>query len=235
MPSDTPVVVNDRITAALIDLDGTLLDSIPDLAHAANAMRVALGMTPLSIELLTTFVGKGVSVLVQRTLAGQLDGSAVPASQFDPALLVFNQHYHAVNGEKSSIYPGVIEGLGAMRAQGLQLALVTNKPEEFTLPLLERTGLTGFFDEIVSGDTCERKKPDPMPMLHACALLGVRPAQAVAIGDSMNDALAGRAAGMRVLAVPYGYNEGVDVRSLEVDGIVPTLLDASHWIARQPH
>lgn len=235
MPSATTITKNDRITAALIDLDGTLLDSIPDLAHAANAMREELGMAPLTLALLTTFVGKGVSVLVQRTLAGQLDASGVPASQFDPALLVFNRHYHAVNGEKSSIYPGVIEGLKAMRTQGLQLALVTNKPEEFTLPLLERTGLTGFFDEIVSGDTCERKKPDPMPMLHACERLGVSPSQAIAIGDSMNDALAGRAAGMRVLAVPYGYNEGVDVRNLEVDGIVPTLLEASHWIARQQH
>jgi len=220
-----------QFKAALLDLDGTLLDSIPDLADAANATRMELGMAPLRVDVLATFVGKGVDNLVRRTLAGSLSGNVE-----DPALLargreVFYRHYHLVNGDKAVVFDGVLPGLQAMREQGLLLAVVTNKPTEFTVPLLQRTGLASFFPVVVCGDTCARRKPDPDQMLHACEQLGVRPEEAVAIGDSINDAQAGRAAGMRVLAVPYGYNEGLDVRTLDVDGIVDTLLDAARWIA----
>ena len=221
------------ISAVLIDLDGTLLDSIPDLAHAANAMRVEMALEPLRQDVIATFVGKGVENLIRRTLAGSLIESDPPAELFERAMASFFRHYHVVNGERSTLYPDVIEGLKAMRDQGLKMAVVTNKPETFTRPLLQRAGLAGFFDIVVSGDTCATKKPDPEPMLHACALLGVEPDQAVAIGDSINDVQAARSAGMRVLAVPYGYNEGMDVRGLEVDGIVTTLLEAAEWIALQ--
>jgi len=221
------------ITAALIDLDGTLLDSIPDLAHAANAMRIDLGMTPLREAVIETFVGKGVENLIRRTLAGQMDDVESDPDQFAAARESFFRNYHLVNGDKSTVYEGVIDGLKAMRALGLKLAVVTNKPTEFTLPLLQRTGLAGFFDTVVCGDTCARKKPDPLPMLYACEQLGVAPAQAVAIGDSINDVQAGQAAGARVLVVPYGYNEGHDVRTLKVDGIVGSLIDAAQWIASQ--
>lgn len=220
------------IEAVLIDLDGTLLDSIPDLSDAANAMRVELGMPELPVADITTFVGKGVEHLVRRTLVGNLvDPDPAPAL-FAQARDIFFRHYHVFNGRRATHYPGVIEGLQAMRAQGLRLAVVTNKPEQFTLPLLERSGLAGYFEAVVSGDTCARKKPDPMPMAHGCALLGVAPGHALAIGDSGNDSASAQGAGMRVLVVPYGYNEGHDVRTLKVDGIVSTLLDASHWVAR---
>ena len=116
-----------------------------------------------------------------------------------------------------------------MRAQGMKLAIVTNKPTEFTLPLLRLKGLDTYFDQIVCGDTCAEKKPHPMPMLHACKLLGVQAAQALAIGDSLNDAQAARAAGVRVLAVPYGYNEGSSVHDLDVDAIVTSIEDAARW------
>jgi phosphoglycolate phosphatase len=217
--------------AALLDLDGTLLDSVPDLATAANAMRVELGMGPLREDVIATFVGKGTPNLVRRAVGGSLHAADPDPDLYERAYASFRSHYHLVNGDKTVIFDGVLEGLRAMRDLGLKLAVVTNKPTEFTLPLLERVGLARFFEAVVCGDTCERKKPDPMPVLHACTLLGVRPPRAVTIGDSINDAHAGRAAGTRVLVVPYGYNEGTDVRTLEVDGIVPTLIDAAQWIA----
>ncbi|WYX34122.1 phosphoglycolate phosphatase [Achromobacter xylosoxidans] len=216
--------------AALLDLDGTLLDSIPDLAFAANAMRVELGMIALREDVVATFVGKGVDNLVRRSLAGSLDAADPSPEDFARAREAFYRHYHLVNGERAQVYPGVIEGLKHMREQGLKLAVVTNKPTEFTLPLLQRTGLAGFFDAVVCGDTCSRRKPDPDQVLHACELLGVTVAEAVTIGDSINDAQAGRSAGTQVLVVPYGYNEGRDVRELDVDGIVDTLVNAAQWV-----
>lgn len=221
------------LQAVLLDLDGTLLDTIPDLAHSANAMRVELGMAPLREDVLATFVGKGVDNLIRRTLAASLTAEDPDPELFQRARESFHRHYHLVNGDKSTMYEGVIEGLKAMRDQGLALAVVTNKPTEFTLPLLERAGLAGFFPVVVCGDTCERRKPDPDPMLHACRLLGVEPARSLAIGDSVNDALAARAAGCKVLAVPYGYNEGQDVRTLDVDGIVATILEAADWASKR--
>jgi len=218
--------------AALLDLDGTLMDTVPDLALAANAMRVEMGMTPLREDVIATFVGKGLDNLVLRTLGGSLDPADPKPALYARARESFSRHYHLVNGDKAIVFDGVIEGMRALRDLDLRLAVVTNKPTEFTLPLLERTGMAGMFQAVVCGDTCERKKPDPMPMRHACSLLGVAAAEAVAIGDSINDALAARAAGCSVLAVPYGYNEGRDVRGLDVDGIVDTLGDAAAWIAR---
>ncbi|MEI2415911.1 phosphoglycolate phosphatase [Orrella sp. JC864] len=218
--------------AVLIDLDGTLLDTIPDLAHAANAMRVELGMAPLRQAMLATFVGKGTEHLVRRTLAADRDPGEPDPERFEQALASFHRHYHLVNGDRSTLFPGVLEGLAAMRGQGLKLAVVTNKPTAFTEPLLVKAGLARFFDAVVCGDTTPRKKPDPAPVLHACALLGVQPARCLAIGDSMNDAQAARAAGCKVLAVPYGYNEGQDVRTLDVDGIVASLDEAARWAAQ---
>lgn len=215
--------------AAIIDLDGTLLDTAADLAAAVNAMLLAMGRAALPVEQVASYVGKGVEVLVHRALTLSLDGR-VPADSFAPAMQSFDAHYRRENGRHASVYPGVLEGLQAMRDAGLKLAVVTNKPIGFALPLLADTGLAQYFDLVVGGDTVARKKPDPMPMLHVCAQLGIAPEQVVAIGDSLNDALAARAAGMAVLAVPYGYNEGRDARSLDVDAIVDTLFEASHLI-----
>lgn len=222
------------LRAVLLDLDGTLMDTVPDLASAANAMRIELGMSSLREDVIATFVGKGIESLVRRTLAGALDAEENPL-RFDEALASFKRNYHVVNGEKSVIFDGVLDGLMALRAMGLKLAVVTNKPEEFTLPLLRNTGVAALFDAVVSGDTCARKKPDPLPMHHACALLGVDAGEAVAIGDSINDALAARAAGCAVLAVPYGYNEGRDVRTLDVDAIVSSLVDAAEWVRQRQY
>ena len=222
-----------RFTAVLLDLDGTLLDTIPDLAAAANAMRVEMRLDPLSVETITSYVGKGSENLVLRTLSNNPTGTVPDAQQVKQGLAVFTRHYHAVNGDEVQLYPGALEGLNAFRQAGVKMAIVTNKPTEFTGPLLERAGIAHFFEHLVCGDTCEKKKPDPMPFLHACDLLGVAPANALAVGDSINDALSARAAGIAVLAVPYGYNEGMDVQTLEVDDIVASIAEAAQWAANR--
>lgn len=211
----------------LFDLDGTLLDTIPDLADAANAMRQDMGLAPIAEEIIATYVGKGVEQLVIRTLGHE--GTPASVDMVMRGLARYQDHYRALNGQRSHLYPGVIAGLQAFREQGARLAVVTNKGAEFTGPLLRQKGLDGYFDAVVCGDTCERKKPDPMPLFHACDLLGISPSQALFIGDSINDALAARAAGMRVLALPYGYNEGRPVQTLPVDAIVDSIVAAARW------
>ena len=215
----------------LIDLDGTLVNSIPDLADATNAMRAEMGLPQLPLDVIATYVGKGAENLVRRALSVQVNQT--PDDEMVAAgLAAFKRHYSMVNGAKSAVYEGVIEGLSHLRDAGLRMAVVTNKPAEFTHPLLAACGLVNFFDHIVCGDTCEEKKPHPMPLLHACALLELPPEQVVMIGDSANDALAAQSAGITVLAVPYGYNEGQDVQNMKVDGIVDSVFAAARWVTR---
>jgi phosphoglycolate phosphatase len=228
MPHTTP------FPGILFDLDGTLLDTIPDLADAANAMRLDMGMAPVDAGIIATYVGKGLKQLVIRTLSHNDQPASVDLVM--RGLARFQDHYRVLNGQRSRLYPGVLEGLQAFRDQGARLAVVTNKSTEFTLPLLRQTGLAPYFESVVCGDTCARRKPDPMPLHHACEVLGIRAPEALFIGDSINDALAARAAGMRVLALPYGYNEGQPVQSLPVDAIVGSLVEAARWAARAiPH
>ena len=211
----------------MIDLDGTLLDTIPDLAVAANMMLKELGRTPLAETLIRTFVGKGIPRLVERALAGAADPDL-----FARALPVFERCYAGVNGRHTTIYPGVKEGLGRLRDQGFPLACVTNKAGSFTLPLLERMKLAPYFAEVVAGDTLPKKKPDPLPLTHTCEKFGIAPRDMLMIGDSLNDAQAARAAGCPVFCVTYGYNEGQDVRELDIDAIVPSLLEATRLIQK---
>jgi len=216
-----------RVKAVMIDLDGTLLDTIPDLAVAANMMLKELGRTPLAETLIRTFVGKGIPRLVERALAGAADPDL-----FARALPVFERCYAGVNGRHTTIYPGVKEGLGRLRDQGFPLACVTNKAGSFTLPLLERMKLAPYFAEVVAGDTLPKKKPDPLPLTHTCEKFGIAPRDMLMIGDSLNDAQAARAAGCPVFCVTYGYNEGQDVRELDIDAIVPSLLEATRLIQK---
>jgi phosphoglycolate phosphatase len=216
-------------TAVLLDLDGTLVNSIPDLADATNAMRTEMGLPQLPLDVIATYVGKGAENLVRRALSVRMTHPP-SKKQLAHGLALFKQHYHVVNGAKSAVYEGVLEGLSRLRNAGILMAVVTNKPTEFTHPLLQACGLGNFFDHVVCGDTCTEKKPHPMPLLHACELLQVAPECAVLVGDSANDALAAQAAGMKVLAVPYGYNEGQDVQNLKVDGIVATVDAAARWV-----
>jgi len=217
------------VKAVMIDLDGTLLDTIPDLAVAANMMLSDLGMPVLPESTIRNFVGKGINNLIERTLTNSMDGKPDPAL-FQRALPVYEKSYHAVNGKHTTIYPGVKEGLDLLRAQGFPMACVTNKSERFTLPLLEYVSLSGYFESVVAGDTLPQKKPDPAPLLHACKQLKVAPAEMLMIGDSVNDAQAARSAGCPVFCVTYGYNEGHDVHTLDVDAIVASLVDATRLI-----
>jgi phosphoglycolate phosphatase len=212
--------------AILFDLDGTLLDSAPDLAAAANAMLAELGLPARDPAVIATYIGKGIPKLVERTLAGSLDAAANPVL-FARALPIYERYYAEESGRRAVPFPGVIEGLRALRDAGLPLACITNKAERFTLDLLQRTGLDGFFPVVVCGDTVVRKKPDPEPVLTACARLDVRPVDALMIGDSANDCEAARAAGCPVWCVPYGYNEGRPVETLDCDAIVPDLAEAA--------
>jgi phosphoglycolate phosphatase len=242
--------------AVLIDLDGTLMDTAPDLAEAANRMRADAALAPLSQARVAAFVGKGADVLVHRALTDRLDGR-VDDARFAAGRAAFFRHYHAVNGRNAQVFPRVPEALAALRAAGLLLACVTNKPREFTVPLLDRMGLVAAFDAVVAGDDVIEKKPHPALLLAACARLQRAPAQTVMIGDSINDALAARAAGMPVALVQTGYNEGESVATLAhapaaaasapvaadgsplaaqpgdaplADAILPALFDAAQWV-----
>ena len=219
------------VKAVTIDLDGTLLDTIPDLAVAANMMLAELGRPPLDQDLIRTFVGKGISRLVERTLA-EGAGGVVDPELLARGLAIFERHYMHVNGRHTEIYAGVEEGLAELRKRGFPLACVTNKSTRFTLPLLEMVGLAGYFEHVVAGDTLPLKKPDPAPLLHACGAFGVPPGDMLMIGDSVNDAQAARAAGCPIFCVTYGYNEGRDVRELDTDAIVPSLLAATRLIEK---
>jgi phosphoglycolate phosphatase len=220
-----------RVKAVMIDLDGTLADTIPDLAAAANMMLRELGRPGLDVGLIRTFVGKGIPRLVERALAGRIEGGA-PEELMARALPVYERCYGEVNGRHTSIYPGVKEGLERMRSMQLRLACVTNKSQRFTGALLEQLRLARDFEIVVAGDTLPQKKPDPAPLLHACRGFGIAPAEMLMIGDSMNDAQAARAAGCPVFCVTYGYNEGRDVRELDVDAIVASLVEATRLIQK---
>lgn len=220
------------IRAALVDLDGTLLDTAPDLAAAANAMLGELGLGRLAAGEVRDFIGKGIAALVRRCLEAAR-GAPPDEALYEEALASFALHYERLNGSSSTPYPGAEEGLAAMRAQGLRLACVTNKASRYTDPLLASSGLAGYFDEVVTSDRVGKRKPDPEPFLFACRALGLLPPEAAVIGDSVNDAAGGRAAGCRVLLVPYGYREGQDVRGIECDGIVASLLHAAKLLSAQ--
>ncbi|HZW13874.1 MAG TPA: phosphoglycolate phosphatase [Noviherbaspirillum sp.] len=218
------------IRAAIIDLDGTMLHTAPDFHVAVNRMRSDLGLEPIDIETIMLFVGKGTENLMRRVLGVDYESEDVE-KHYPRALDSYQQHYLSINGDYSTLYPDVREGLEALRAKGLRLACVTNKPIAFAAPLLEKAGLSGYFDIVYGGDSLPKKKPDPYPLLKVCEDFGLRPEQVVAIGDSSNDAQAARAAGCWVLNVPYGYNHGEPIHSVDSDGIVSTLLEAAHLIS----
>lgn len=218
------------IRAAIIDLDGTMVDTAPDFQVAINRMRAELDLAPLDIETVKEFVGKGSENLMRRVLGVDFDADEVER-RFEHALTRYQHHYRQINGLHSQVYPEVHAGLAAMQERGVRLACVTNKPIAFARPLLEKTGLLPFFEVIYGGDSLPRKKPDPLPMLTVCRDFGIAPHQAVAIGDSSNDAEAALAAGCRSLTVPYGYNHGQPVQSIASDGIVGSLRVAADLIA----
>ncbi|MGE5491268.1 MAG: phosphoglycolate phosphatase [Actinomycetota bacterium] len=212
-----------KFKSVTFDLDGTLLDTIADLAEGCRRMLEELGEPPRSQSEVHSFVGKGMAVLVERCLTR---GHPPSAERLHAGIESFKRHYAEVNGLYTQVYPGVMEGLKAWQAAGVKMGVVTNKPGMFTEVLLDRMGMTDFFDVIVSGDTTPNKKPHPEPILHACVVLGTRPVENLHIGDSKNDILAARGAGSPVFCVPYGYNEGEPVDSADCDALVSDFLVA---------
>jgi phosphoglycolate phosphatase len=219
-----------RVKAAVIDLDGTMVDTADDFTASLNGMLAEIGARPVEREEVVGYVGKGSEHLVRSVLSARFSAEET-AARFGLALDRYQAHYGEANGRHTRLYPEVEPGLAALARAGLTLACVTNKPHRFAVALLEQYGLARYFSVILGGDSVARKKPDPLPMLAACDAMGVAPADAVAIGDSENDALAGRAAGMATLTVPYGYNHGKAIQTINSDGIVATLLEAARFIA----
>ncbi|MDN4054695.1 phosphoglycolate phosphatase [Massilia sp. YIM B02763] len=218
------------IRAAIIDLDGTMLHTVPDFELALNGMRADYGLAPVTQAIIEPMVGKGSERLIRDVLALDYGPDRIDAV-FTEAMASYQRHYLAINGQRSTLYPLVLEGLAALKEQGLRLACVTNKPIAFATPLLDQKGLAPFFELVYGGDSLPRKKPDPLPLLQVCRDFGLAPAEVVAIGDSSNDAKAARAAGCFVLTVPYGYNHGKPVQTINSDGIVDSLLEAAKLIS----
>jgi phosphoglycolate phosphatase len=210
----------------MFDLDGTLIDSVPDLAEAVDRMLIELGRAPAGVEKVRDWVGNGARVLVRRALAGGLDHAAVGEAETEQALARFLDIYADCH-HLTALYPGVHELLEALSTAAVELAVVTNKPERFVAPLLEQVGLGGYFRWIIGGDTLAQQKPDPAALLQVMRLAGVEAAQSLFVGDSRNDVLAARAAAVPCVAVSYGYNHGRPIAeerpSLVVDSLAELL------------
>ena len=219
------------ISAVVIDLDGALLHTAPDLAEAGKRMMLDLGLPPVPEESVKTYIGNGVARLIKRILTGSMDGEP-DEGLFARAKPVYEKHYAEVVSLHSRPFPDVVEGLEVLKKAGYRLACITNKAEKFTVPLLKDTGLYDYFELILSGDSLPKRKPDPLPLLHACERFGITPDRMLLIGDSINDTQAARAAGCHVFCVPYGYNRGRHVSELDLDAVVDSLLHATRLIRK---
>lgn len=213
-----------RIDAILCDLDGTLLDTVRDIAAAVNAMLHSLGRAPIAEDVVMHYVGQGVDTLLHRALSGDRDGR-VDDAMLRGARAAFDPAYAAFNGHHARIYPGVIDGLDRFAALGLRLACVTNKPQQAAEAVLRQFELDRHFAFVIGGDALPQRKPAPEPFWHAATLLGVQASACLALGDSANDAKAARAAGMPVVLVDYGYTEGLPVGEIDCDAVVSSFVD----------
>lgn len=234
------------IDACIIDLDGTQVDTLGDFEVALGRMLAELQLPPVARDFIERAVGKGSEHLIRSVLAEQmrladLSGGAIgascpatqPEARYEQAWRSYQQHYLAINGQFSSVYPGVVAGLQALRELGLPLVCLTNKPLSFAKPLLAAKGLDGFFVHVFGGDSFARKKPDPLPLLEACKALGTVPAHTLMVGDSQNDAQAARAAGCPVVLMTYGYNHGEPVRGVDADGFADTMTAVAAGLTAQ--
>lgn len=200
----------------IFDFDGTLIDSVPDLADATNAMLTTLGKDTYSLDTIRNWVGNGSKMLVERALVGKVEvlEGELTQEEADHAEQVFFDAYKDISGSKTVAYPDVDSGLRKLKSAGFALALVTNKPIRFVPKILESFGWQDLFSEVLGGDSLPVKKPDPAPLLHVCEALGISTDKAVMIGDSRNDILAGQNANMDTFGLSYGYNYGQDIREL---------------------
>lgn len=208
----------------LIDVDGTLVDSVPDLAYCVDEMMKQLDMPTHGEAKVRNWVGNGVERLTRRALIGQLDGE--PDDElFEKAYPIFLELYAENTSKRSCLYPGVKEGIDYLKSKGYKLGCVTNKASQFTIPLLKDLGVHDHFEIIICGDTLEKKKPDPMPLLHAAEFFGVKPENAMMLGDSISDVKASRAAGFQIICMSYGYNHGEDIRDAKPDAVIDSMAE----------
>lgn len=213
----------------LIDLDGTLIDSVPDLAYCVDEMMKALDMPLRGEAAVRQWVGNGVQRLTERALINAVDGMPDEALM-EKAYPIFMALYKENTSKRSCVYEGVVEGIEWLKSNGYRVACVTNKAEEFTVPLLKDKGLHDYFEIIVSGDTCAEKKPHPMPLLYAAEKLGIKPENALMIGDSRSDVKAARAAGFHIFCMTYGYNHGEDIRDYNPDVVMDSFTELSSYL-----
>jgi phosphoglycolate phosphatase len=217
------------VKMVMIDLDGTLIDTVPDLAAAANRMLADLKRSAWDMAHYRAWIGNGVPRFVKRALTGEMQAEP-DAKLNEQALALFSRHYAAAVSDLSRPYPGVVEALERLEAQGFSLACITNKAEAFTLPLLKNLDLYKYFQLVLSGDSLPKQKPDPLPLRHACEHFGIDSSHGVLVGDSSNDVQAARAAGMPVICVTYGYNHGHDIRQSLPDAVVDSLTDVPQYL-----
>ena len=219
------------VDAVIVDLDGTMVDTMGDFNEALNRMLRDLSLPAIAADQVESMVGKGSEHLLRSVLKHVL----APVEQariaikiealFPQAWARYQHHYLEINGSYSAVYPGVVQGLQALQGAGLPLACLTNKPLSFAQPLLQAKGLDGFFARVFGGDSFERKKPDPLPILKTCEALGTSEDRTLMVGDSSNDAQAAHAAGCPVVLVTYGYNHGQRVQDTPAAAWLDTLAD----------
>lgn len=204
--------------AVFFDLDGTLIDSAEDLANSINFMLKSIGKNPYDIELIKTWVGNGATMLVKRALSGSFEVGDIDENEFKKALNIFMEHYKNNLCIKTQMYPGVKETLDKLKAK--KLAIITNKPFKFVTPILKEFKIDGYFDLILGGDSLDEKKPSKKPLLFACEKLNVSPSDTIMVGDSKNDILAAKRAGIKSIAITHGYSQGEDIKGLDADFVV---------------
>ncbi|MHB8919850.1 MAG: phosphoglycolate phosphatase [Halothiobacillus sp.] len=213
----------------LFDLDGTMIDSVPDLLVAVNQMMDELGMPHRAEADVRNWVGNGIERLVERALTNDLHATPA-AALFDKAMPIFKRWYAESNGKHSCVFAGVHEGITYVKSLGLRVGCVTNKAAAFTLPLLRDMGLLDLFETVIAGDTLPLKKPDPAPLIYAAGWFKVHPSEALMIGDSISDVKAARAAGFSIICMSYGYNHGEDIRNYHPDAVIDSMAEFSNLI-----
>ncbi len=213
----------------MIDVDGTMVDSVPDLAYCVDQTMILMGRDVWGEEKVRHWVGNGVPKLVERSISGTLEGK-VNRKDFEKAYDIFLELYTQNTSVRSCLYDGVMEGLSYIKDQGYLLGCVTNKAEQFTLPILKDLGIIDNFKIVISGDTLEKKKPDPLPLIYAANFFGVRPEESIMLGDSISDVTASRAAGYNVICMSYGYNHGNNIYDSRPDLVIDSMEDLKNYL-----
>ena len=213
----------------MIDVDGTLVDSVPDLAYCVDEMMVELGMERRGEDKVRHWVGNGVSKLVERAINGELEGQ-LNKELFNKAYPIFLNYYAENTAKRTCLYKGVREGLDYLSSQGYYLGCVTNKATQFTHPLLKELGIFDYFKIVISGDTLTKKKPDPMPLLYGAEYFGVRPEECLMIGDSVSDVKASRSAGFDIICMSYGYNHGNNIADEKPDLVIDSMTELGKFL-----